>query len=252
MNSLPTFLIFQEKAEVNRIKGANNAALSGAVLKLVAEYQKNPRGASDSTPEPGASSESGWCGASLPKGYSDISEEIQKTSLDVLNASSDVGDISVLFEKSEPGKDPKSKDWIESDTDQQLMIFIPFRSIVKIYTIHLTSLPSQEGDGEEEVGRPTKLKFYANRPNIVGFDEAEDMTPTQEVDITPESWDKKTGTIVINTRFVKFQSTSTLTIFVEEGEEGCEKTRIDRIKIIGDAGEKRDMGKLEKVKDIQG
>ena len=245
---MPTFLIFQDRAEVNRIKGANYTELSGAVSKLVAEYEKTVHGASGS--EPGPSGEVGWCGAALPKGYSDVSEEIQRLSLDILN--SEVGDISSVFGKSEPGKDPKSKDWIESDTDQQLMIFIPFRSIVKIHTIHLTSLPPQEGDGEEEVGRPTKLNFYANRPNIVGFDEAEDITPTQEVDITPESWDKKTGTIVINTRFVKFQSTSTLTIFVEEGEEGCEKTRIDRIKIIGDAGEKRDMGKLEKVKEIQG
>ena len=248
---MPTFLIFQDKAEVNRIKGANNEELSEAGLKLVAEY-KNLLGASGSTAEPGPSTELGWCGAALPKGYSDITEEIQKSSLDILNANSDVGNIRSLFEQSEPGKDSEAKDWIESDTDEQLMIFIPFRSIVKIHTIHLTSIPSSEGESEEEVGRPAKLKLYANRPNIVGFEEAEDITPTQEVDITPESWDKKTGTIVINTRFVKFQNTSSLILFVEEGEDGYEKTRIDRIKIIGEAGEKRDMGKLEKVKDVQG
>jgi len=160
--------------------------------------------------------------------------------------------LAHCLKKSEPGKDPKAKDWVESDTDPQLMIFIPFRSIVKIHTIHLTSLPSPEGDGEEEVGRPTKIKLYANRPNIVGFDEADGITPTQEVEINPDSWDKKTGTIVINTRFVKFQSTSTLSIFVEEGEDGCEKTRIDRIKMFGDAGVNRDMGKLEKVRDMLG
>ena len=254
VNSMPTFLIFQDKAEVNRIKGANDTALSGAVLKLVAEYRKLP-GASGSTPEPGPSDVLGWCGAALPRGYWDINEEIQKSSLDILNSNSDMGGISTLFEQSEPGKDPKAKDWVESDTDEQLMIFIPFRSILKIHTIHLTSLPSSGGDSEE-VGRPTKLKLYTNRPNIVGFDEAEDITPTQEVEITPESWDekgdKKSGTIVINTRFVKFQSTSSLILFVEEGEDGCEKTRIDRIKIIGEAGEKREMGKLEKVKDVLG
>jgi hypothetical protein len=40
-----------------------------------------------------------------------------------------------------------------------------------------------------------------------------------------------------------------LVLFVESGDGDGEKTRIDRIRLIGETGEKRDMGKLEKVGD---
>lgn len=243
---MPTFLIFKDKQEVTRIQGANIPALSTAVQQLVAEHQGSG-GALASASGSGSTYSSGWWGAPLAKGYSDISEEIEKSALDIMNAS--IGNGRTLFDESEPGKNPKAKDWIESDTDEQLMIYIPFRSTLKIHTIHITSLPQSGGDSDEEIGRPKKLKFYVNRPNIVGFEEADSITPTQEVEITPESWDKKTGTVVINTRFVKFQSIFSMSIFVEEGEDGCEKTRIDRIRVVGEAGEKRDMGKLEKIKD---
>jgi len=246
---MPTFIIFTDGKEVNRIQGANIPALSAAVSRLVTEY-KNSGGASSSASASGSGSSgapaSGWWGAPPAKGYSDISEEIEKTALDIMNASTDAGTGRTLFEESQPGKDPK--DWVESDTDEQLMIYIPFRSTLKIHSIHLTSLLPSDNN-EEEVGRPRKLKLYANCSNIVGFEEAEGITPTQEVEIAPESWNKETGTVVINTRFVKFQSIYSLTVFVEEGEDGCEKTRINRIRVVGEAGEKRDLGKLEKIKD---
>lgn len=249
ITAMPTFIIFKEQQEVNRIQGANVPALSQAVQKLVAEYGGASSSGSASGSGSGPAPASGWWGAQPAKGYSDISEEIEKTALDIMNASTEAGNGRTLFEESQPGKDAKAKDWVESDTDEQLMIYIPFRSTLKIHSIHLTSLPPTGDDNEEEIGRPKKLKLYVNRPNIVGFEEADGITPTQEVEIAPESWNKETGTVVINTRFVKFQSVFSLNIFVEEGEDGCEKTRIDRIKVVGEAGEKRDMGKLEKIKD---
>ncbi|RPB28801.1 thioredoxin-like protein [Terfezia boudieri ATCC MYA-4762] len=249
ITAMPTFIIFKGGKEVRRIEDANVPDLALAVQSLVAEY-KNYGGASSSASGSGsgAAPATGWWGAPPAKGYADISEEIEKVSLDIMNASTDAGTARTLFEESEPGKDPKARDWVESDTDEQLMIFVPFRSILKIHSIHLTSLPPSGDDNEEEVGRPRRLKLYANRPTIVGFEEAEGIVPTQEVEIAPESW-SNTGTVVINTRFVKFQSIFSLIIFVEEGEDGCEKTRIDRIRVVGEAGEKRDLGKLEKIKD---
>jgi hypothetical protein len=38
---------------------------------------------------------------------------------------------------------------------------------------------------------------------------------------------------------------------VVDGENDGEKTRIDRIKLVGESGEKREMGKLEKIGDDQ-
>jgi len=36
-------------------------------------------------------------------------------------------------------------------------------------------------------------------------------------------------------------------VFVVDGEGEGEKTRIDRVRIVGETGEKREMGKLEKI-----
>ena len=38
-----------------------------------------------------------------------------------------------------------------------------------------------------------------------------------------------------------------MVLFVEGVEGSGEKCRIDRVRIVGETGEKRDMGKLEKV-----
>lgn len=243
---MPTFLIFKDKIEVTRIRGANVPALSDAVQKLVQEAKNNPASASAEASGSGSSSDA-WFGAPIAKNYVDISEEIEKDKLDIMNASSDAGTVRSIFEKSQPGKNASGKDWVESDTDEQLMIYVPFRSTLKLHSIHITSLPPSNNDSDEEIGRPRKLKLYANCSNIVGFEEADGIIATQEVEISPKDWE--TGTAVILTRYVKFQSVSSLTIFVETGDDKCEKTRIDRIRFVGEAGEKRDLGKLEKVKD---
>lgn len=251
VTAMPTFVVFKDAVEIKRVQGANIPALSAVVKELIEEAKGTGSGVFGAGGSSSASGESkGWLGASLPKGYWDVSEEIELSGMDILNANTEAGVARALFKDTEPNKDKAdTKDYVESDTDEQLMIFIPFRSTVKLHTIHITSFPSQNDDDDEEVGRPTKLKLYVNRANIVGFDEANDLPATQEIELSKDSWDAKTGTAVISTRFVKFQSVSSLTIFVEEGEEGCDKTRIDRIRLVGEAGEKRDMGKLEKVKD---
>ena len=141
------------------------------------------------------------------------------------------------------------KTWVESDTDEQLMLYIPFQSTLKIHSLHITSLPSASDDSEAPA-RPSKIKIYTNRAQILGFDDAEDVPATQEVTLSKSDWDSKTGTAKVELRFVKFQNVSSLVIFVVENDvEENEKTRLDRIRIIGETGEKRDPGKLEKVGD---
>jgi hypothetical protein len=96
--------------------------------------------------------------------------------------------------------------------------------------------------------RPKNIKLYINRPHIVGFDEAEDIPATQELTIASSDWDE-TGTATIPLRFVKFQNVTSLVLFVVDGDGESEKVRIDRLRIIGETGEKRDPGKLEKISD---
>jgi len=85
---------------------------------------------------------------------------------------------------------------------------------------------------------------------VLWFDEAEDTPVTQKIEIKPNDWDAKTGTAKVELRYVKFQNISSLVLFVADGEGEGEKTRIDRIRFYGEAGQK--MGKLEKFGDEQG
>ncbi|KAI7296009.1 hypothetical protein KC315_g18841, partial [Hortaea werneckii] len=159
---------------------------------------------------------------------------------------------SALADKKTVAGGPRN-DWIESDTDEQLMLFIPFMCTLKLHSVHITSLPSGDSDSDDDTPmRPKTLKFYTNRSHNLGFDEADDMPATQEIEIKPSDWDPKTGTAKVELRFVKFQNITSVVIFVESGDGEGEKTRIDRLRVFGETGEKRAMGKLEKIGDEQG
>ena len=78
------------------------------------------------------------------------------------------------------------------------------------------------------------------------FGEADDTEPTQVIELGPDDWNKD-GTANVSLRFVKFQRTSTVVVYVQQGDGEAETVRLDRVKLIGEAGTKREMGKLQKV-----
>ena len=259
-NSLPTFMIFKNKQAVSTIQGADPRKLSEAIKKLAAEADSDESGGFGEASGSGST----WLGSSLPKGYGDVTDQVDVRGLDLLNSNSDYGNARTLFESSQPsalnsgkGKErseiEEKKDWIESDTDEQLMLFMPFQATLKVHTLHITSLPTKplakeiSSDDDETPMRPKTIKLYSNRANILGFDEAEDIPATQEITLQPQDWDEKTGTARIELRFVKFQNVSSLVVFVIDGEGDGEKVRIDRLRVVGETGEKREPGKLEKI-----
>lgn len=126
-------------------------------------------------------------------------------------------------------------------------MYIPFQSTLKVHSLHITSLPDNTDD-DEQPSRPTVLKIFTNKPQTLSFDDAESMQAIQEIRLQEKDWDAQTGTAKIELRFVKFQNITSLVLFVAESEGDNEKVRIDRVRIIGESGEKRD-GKIEKIKD---
>lgn len=252
--SLPTFIIFKNQQMVESIKGADPRKLQTVVKKLSAE--------ADSDGANGFGESSGsrptWSAATLPKGYTDVTDQVDVRGLDLLNSDSERGTARTLFHGSKPsslatgkgkgevGGEESAKDWVESDTDEQLMLFLPFMSTLKVHTLHITSLPPK--DDEDAPMRPKTLQIYSNRAHVLGFDEAEDLPATQSITLSPRDWDEKTGTAKVELRFVKFQNVTSLVIFVVDGEGSGDKVRVDRLRIIGETGEKRD-GKIEKMGD---
>ncbi|KAK3053246.1 Thioredoxin-like protein 1 [Extremus antarcticus] len=250
ISAMPTFLIFKGGREFKRIRGADPKALDAAVKSLAQEAAKAGEESANAAAE--GSSGGGWAAFGAPRGMEDVTGSVDLLGLDFLNLDGEKGDKRGVIEGGKPsalsgGAASGKKDWIESDTDEQLMLFVPFQTALKLHSIHITSIP---GEGDEEVMRPKTLQLFTNRSTVLGFDEAEDTPVTQKIEIKPNDWDAKTGTAKVELRYVKFQNISSLVLFVADGEGEGEKTRIDRIRFYGEAGQK--MGKLEKFGDEQG
>lgn len=255
-------MIFKDQQVVSTVEGADPRRLSDVVKKLAAEADADGSGGFGEARK----ADPGWSGIPLPKGYEDVTDQVDVRGLDLLNSDSNLGDARTLFNASKPSalasgknnEDPSGseakKDWVESDTDEQLMLFIPFQSTLKVHTLQITSLPPKGTEQEDDdiPMRPKTIHLYLNRAHILGFEEADDVSATQTVTLQPHDWNNATGTAKIELRFVKFQKVSSLVLFVAEGDGDREKVRIDRVKIIGEKGEKRELGKLEKIGDEAG
>ncbi|CAK7198659.1 Thioredoxin-like protein 1 [Sporothrix eucalyptigena] len=248
IRAMPTFLLFRDGNEIERVQGADPRKLESLVNKVAKEAQT-----ASSNGGEGSSGSSGalWNGASLPRGYADITDNVEVLRTELLNVDDAAsGTVRVLFAPGKPsGKSEAASasaaDWVESDTDEQLMLFIPLQSNAKLHTLQITSHPT------EDAARPELIKLYSNSPHNLGFDEAEDTLATQEVTIKPTDWNDQ-ATASIPLKFVKFQNITSLVVFVVSAQDGAEKVRLDRVRLIGEAGEKREMGKLEKIGDEQG
>ena len=276
---MPTFMVFKNGAPVTTVRGANQAQLADAVRKLAAEADNESGAGGGGFAEAGGSSSSSgggsaWLGAAVPRGYSDITEHVDVRGLDLLNADPAFGDARGLFATTKPsalaagagkGKgaagsastgDAGAKDWVESDSDEQLMLYLPFMARVRVHTLLLTSLPSASNGGNDEVPkRPRTVHLYLNPARTLGFEEAEGMAPVQALTLRPDDWDAATGTARAELRFVKFQNVTSLVVFVVDGEDAegrGERVRIDRLRVLGEVGEKRELGKLEKIGDHPG
>lgn len=127
------------------------------------------------------------------------------------------------------------------------MLYVPFQSTLKVHSLHLTALSTESEDDDDSTLRPKTVRVYKNRAQILGFDDADDSPATQEITLSPSDWDSKTSTARVDLRFVNFQNVSSLVLFVVDGDGEGDYVRLDRIRIIGETGEKRDPGKLEKV-----
>ncbi|ROT37228.1 DUF1000-domain-containing protein [Sodiomyces alkalinus F11] len=264
VTALPTFIVFQNGKVLERIQGADPRKLQQVVVRLAGHLLS---GNSDGASASGSGSGSGngnaggangsWRGAELPRGYTDITSQIEPKGYELLNADDNSGPVKVLFDGAKPSalgekknEDAKDKDWVESGQDDQLLLFMPFQSMVKLHTLQLTSLPPKDDDDDAPM-RPGKIHLYTNKPHNLDFSEADDTPPTQAIELTEKDWNAD-GTANIGLRFVKFQNITSLIIYVVSGEGEGDKVRLDRVRLVGDSGEKREMGKLEKIGDEPG
>lgn len=149
ISSIPTFIMFRDGKVAEKVKGADPLTLQNLVQKISQESQSAASGgASGAATASGSGSGSGsgnsalgWRGAELPRGYTDVTDQVEVWRTELLNFDEDFGSVRALFDPSKPGAlsggKKTEKDWVVSDTDVQLLLFMPFMSIVKLHTLQV-------------------------------------------------------------------------------------------------------------------
>jgi len=112
VSAMPTFILYRNKLQVAKIRGADIAAVE---LKI-AELYEAPRIVTAED-----------CGV---PGQKDLSSFIKKTQCEALN-DSDEHPLTGLFDKN---------GYIESDCDQQLILSLTFTQPVKVHSIKVSLL----------------------------------------------------------------------------------------------------------------
>lgn len=128
--------------------------------------------------------------------------------------------------------------YLESDADEQLLLYIPFNQVVKLHSLIIRG-PPEEG--------PRTLKLFANRPNM-GFSNVTDFPPNDTVIASLENLEGKP----IPLKYVKFQSVRSLTLFVEDNQGGGEVTQLQKLAIVGSTVETTNMKDLKKISENEG
>mmetsp|Transcript_8990 Transcript_8990/g.25838 ORF Transcript_8990/g.25838 Transcript_8990/m.25838 type:complete len:173 (+) Transcript_8990:281-799(+) len=126
--------------------------------------------------------------------------------------------------------------FLESDTDEQLLIFVPFNQNVKLGELVLKSTEKASG--------PLKVKVFVNRHSM-GFDQASGEPATQEFELTEKQLEGEP----VPLRFVKFQAVHAVTIFIENNQEEEETTKLAKLQFMGVSGEKMNVSEIKKVED---
>ncbi|KAK2995963.1 hypothetical protein RJ640_026002 [Escallonia rubra] len=167
---------------------------------------------------------------------------------------------------------------LESDADEQLLIYIPFTQVIKLHSIvvkgpeeegawkiighlllsSLASFRSSQAEaflcgawetlvrniGEKTPLSPKTVKLYSNKEHM-GFSNVNDFPPS---DTAVLSEDNIKGKPVV-LKYVKFQNVRSLTIFIEDNQSGSDITKVQKIGLYGSTVETTDMKGLKKVED---
>nr|GEV67801.1 hypothetical protein [Tanacetum cinerariifolium] len=124
---------------------------------------------------------------------------------------------------------------LESDADEQLLIYIPFTQVIKLHSIVIKG-PEEEG--------PQTVKLYTNKEHM-GFSNVSDYPPSDTLALTPENLKGKPVIL----KYVKFQNVRSLTIFIEDNQSGSDMTKVQKIILQGMTVETTDMKGLKKIED---
>lgn len=139
VTALPTFILFRNGVVVDKVKGGDPRKLQAVVEQLSTDIENAGQGSGSSSS--GGAGGIAWRGAELPRGYTDLTDSINISMLDWSNVDESSFSKRTLYSKEKPSalgaQSSSDKDWIESDTDEQVMLYVPFNSTIKLHTLQV-------------------------------------------------------------------------------------------------------------------
>jgi hypothetical protein len=236
----PTFVYFHDKIEVDRTVGANPQALNTALATL---STKSATPVASSAEAAGAGSGSELLKQIenyIPKGYELLNDSIIFNDAEALNITQSDSHENQLKPLLNTARLPAAKEvGLVSDADSQMIIYIPLTNKSKVYSILLRKSASSD----EDLQPPNKIKVWANTTGTISFDDAAQTASLHDSEI--DNYDAN-GWAEIKLRYVRFQNVTSLLVFLD-GDDEDESTALQRLVIVGNKGESRDRGKLEKI-----
>ncbi|XP_012283677.1 thioredoxin-like protein 1 [Orussus abietinus] len=212
VSAMPTFIFYRNRSKLGLCQGADP---SGLEFKIQQFYGG---GGTDDTGIPSTE-------------HMDLSTFIEKAQCECLNESDDHSLAQCL--ESEDG-------YLESDCDEQLIISISFRQVVKVHSLKIKA-PSDKG--------PKNIKLFINQLRTIDFDMADSNTSIQDIEISPKDLEEGNPILL---RYVKFQNVQNLQIFVKDNQSDCDTTRIDQISILGSPISTTNMAEFKRVSAKEG
>ncbi|XP_071448497.1 thioredoxin-like protein 1 [Hetaerina americana] len=152
ITAMPTFILFRNKAKVDRVQGADEVALDA---KIQHHYGTGEEAEDDAGVQ----------------GHMDLTTFIVKQQCECLNESDEHPFVHCLS---------SGGGYLESDVDEQLIISISFTQSVKVHSLKIKA-PQDKG--------PKTIKIFINQPRTLDFDMADSFKPVQEIELTPEDLD---------------------------------------------------------------
>lgn len=101
VTAMPTFMIFKNARNVQTVKGADQQKLSEVVKKLATEADAAGNAIAGGFGE-GSTGGGMWLGATLPRGYRDVTDQVDAKGLELLNCDAAFGSVKTLFDGHTP------------------------------------------------------------------------------------------------------------------------------------------------------